>query len=184
MAKGKIGTGAIIALIAVVLFVAVPDFKAAVLGIFEPGTGGDGGNIWEGKCLEHDAITMTLGPSIYRYAPTTSIDTYGNTYDRLFINGIDKGLVDDGSTKTVSFGDKVVVYYAENSSEFYAAKSEFSVPCSAAFDTASMDSNDQHKLIAPKNLTVTSDPGSITCLYVSKILSVTSLGTLRYLAII
>ena len=79
----KLSTGWIIALIAVVLFVAVPDFQTAVTGIFKSGPAGTNtntANILDGKCLEHDAITMTVGPVLKRYAPDTSV---GTIWDRV-----------------------------------------------------------------------------------------------------
>jgi hypothetical protein len=125
-----------------------------------PGTGSTGGsnaNPWDGKCLEHDAITMTLGPVLKRYDPGNAVDpktSSNKVYDRVFIDGVDKGLKEDGTTLTVSFGQKVEVYYAINASDFYAAKSAFDVPCVAAFDTAGKDTAAQEsKLVAYKNLT-------------------------------
>lgn len=146
----KLSTGWIIALIVIALFIAVPDFQSGVLGIFKsgPGTGGSSGgtSILEGKCLEHDAITMTIGPVQKRYSPSTSV---GTIWDRVFINGVDKGLLQDSTTQTVSFGDEVEVYYAENDSTYYSAKVGFEVPCSAAFATAEMDTDaDEHLLVA------------------------------------
>ena len=133
--KGALSTGWIIALIVVVLFVAVPDFQNAVMGIFKGGGAAPTNDIFAGKCLEHDAITMTLGPVMQKYAPDTSI-TY--LWDRLIVNGVDKGLKQDGTTMTVTFGDKIDMYYAENSSTYYAAKQSFTVPCAASFDTAGL----------------------------------------------
>jgi hypothetical protein len=142
----------------VALWFLVPGFQVWAKGLF--GTGAGGGttpNPWDGKCLEHDAITMTLGPVMKRYDPGnagTPSTASNNIYDRVFIDGVDKGLKQDGTTLTVSAGQSVVIYYAENSSDFYAAKTSFEVPCSAAFDSGKYGEANAYKLVAMKNITV------------------------------
>ena len=88
------------------------------------------------------SVTLTVGPMQKMYAPTTSVAT---EYARLFVEGIDEGLKVDSATKGVSWEDKVEVYYAENSSTYYAAKTAFEVPCKSTINSQKYD-GDAHKL--------------------------------------
>jgi hypothetical protein len=144
----KIGTGWVIALIAVALFIAVPSVQNAVLGIFKPATTVDP---FAGRCLEHSQITMTLGPVVKKYAEGTKP---AGVWDRVIIDGVDNGLKADGATMTVSFGQKVTVYYAENDTTYYNNKHEFTVPCAGDFTTASVAKSDESKIVAKVSPTV------------------------------
>lgn len=170
MAKDK--NWIIYAVVAVVAaYFLLPGFQGWVNGLFA-GTGAGGTAPVDtgilGMCPTHDAITMTLGPVVKKfdqantYQPKT---TSNNVYDRVFINGVDQGLKADGSTMTVSFGQEVCIYYAANSSDFYASKACFNVPCASAFSSSvpkndkqetaafAAGSVDSYKIVAWKNLT-------------------------------
>ena len=88
------------------------------------------------------SVTMAIGPMSKMYAPTTSVAT---EYARVFVEGADKGLQVDSATMGVSWKDKVEIFYASNSTTYYAAKSAFNVPCKSTIDTQTYDGN-AHKL--------------------------------------
>ena len=102
-------------------------------------------------CL-HDGSTMTIGPADYRYVPAESVT---NEYHKIFMDGIDRGLKADGTTMSVSTptriggtdGSAVEIYYALNSTDFYAAKQAFSVPCISSFSSGARPDSDAYKLI-------------------------------------
>lgn len=159
MAKNKYTWLIWVAIVVVVAYFVLPGFQDWVDGIIKPGPGTTPStptSPWEGKCLEHDAITMTIGPALTRYAPGTAVAS-NQAWHRVFVNEIDKGLKADSTTMTVSFDDDVCIYYFENTSGAYgyAAESCFTVPCKAAFSTAEYAKNDEHKMVAAKNATVT-----------------------------
>jgi len=103
-------------------------------------------------CL-NDGSVMTIGPADYRYRPTTSVT---DQYHRVFVDGIDRGLKIDGTTMDVTTptriggtdGSAVEIYYAENSTDFYASKHVFSVPCVSAFASGARPDSDAYKLVA------------------------------------
>lgn len=82
----------------------------------------------------YDGTDMTLGPARKKFSPGTST---GTIYDRLYVNGANRGLkTDNSATPTeVTAGDNVKIVYAENSSSYYANVQEFEVPCKASFNT-------------------------------------------------
>ena len=102
-------------------------------------------------CL-NDGSVMTVGPSEKRYAPTTSVT---GEYHRVVVDGINRGLKIDGTTMDVTTptrvggtdGSDVAIFYAENSSTYYAAKQAFSVPCVSAFSTAARPDSDAYQLV-------------------------------------
>lgn len=86
----------------------------------------------------YDGTDMTLGPARMKFSPGTST---GTIYDRLYVNGANRGLKEDNSATAieVTAGDKVKVVYAENSTSYYASVQEFEVPCKASFTTRDDD---------------------------------------------
>lgn len=143
---------------AVVLYLIVPGFKGTVDNLFagigtptpsgagagigtETGTGTGVGLI---ECI-YDGTTLTLGPMEKKFAPTTSV---AGEYIRLLKNGKDEGLKVDGSTNAANYKDAITLFYAENSSTYYAAKHEFKVPCTSAISSAdvNLDPNGLAKL--------------------------------------
>lgn len=104
-------------------------------------------------CL-NDGAVMTVGPAQYRYAPTTALGT--GDFHRVFIDGVDRGLKADSSTIDVTTptriggtnGADVMIFYAENSTTFYAAKQAFKVPCVSAFSSGARPDSDAYKVIA------------------------------------
>ena len=82
----------------------------------------------------YDGTTMTIGPMAKKYSPSTSVS---GEFARVFVNNVDEGYKADASTLGVTYGDKVKIGYALNSSVYYAAIDEFTVPCKATVSTAS-----------------------------------------------
>ena len=87
--------------------------------------------------------TMTVGPAKVWRAPTTDL---ANEYHRVYVGGIDQGLIRDSQTLSVRVRDgtgvsnEIVIYYAENSTERYAADAKFTPPC-GAFTSAAYSKN-------------------------------------------
>jgi len=113
----------------------------AVMGVEAPDVPAVPGEPTTEFCSD-PSVTMTIGPMLKMYAPTTSVAT---EYARVFVEGADKGLKVDKATEAVSWKDKVEIYYASNSSTYYAAKSAFNVPCKSTINTQTYD-GDAHKL--------------------------------------
>jgi hypothetical protein len=137
MAQNKTLWFVFIAVVAAYLL--VPSFQAGVNNLFA-GIGGEAPAPAPGApapapeiCI-YDGTTMTIGPMKKKYAPSTSVS---GEWARLYLNDVDEGLKADSSTVSVTYGDKVKLAYAINSSVYYAAVDEFSVPCKATVSTAS-----------------------------------------------
>lgn len=114
-------------------------------GMFDSGVTPAGGDT-DIPCL-HDGATMTIGPMQKMYAPGTDVS---NEYARVFVNGVDHGLKADSANVEVSPGDKIDIYYGENSSSYYAARQSFDAPCKSDFPSGdSTLDNDAYKLYAP-----------------------------------
>lgn len=127
----------------VAAYLLIPGVKTGVNGLFSgigggaaPATGGTattGGTTAPEICI-YDGTTMTIGPMQKRYDPSTSV---ASEYARIYISGVDNGYKADSSTLAVTNGDTVKIGYALNSSTYYAAIDEFTVPCKATIATAS-----------------------------------------------
>ncbi|MBW2982360.1 hypothetical protein KY343_05755 [Candidatus Woesearchaeota archaeon] len=86
-------------------------------------------------CL-FDRTTMTVGRVEDALIPGNDVT---NEYHRVLINGQDRGLFVDGSAITLTpNADEVEVFYAINSSSYYAAKDTFTAPCKSAFSSSEM----------------------------------------------
>lgn len=94
------------------------------------------------KCYIEDT-TLTVGPGERMFVPTTKTTS---TYHRVFTNGVDRGLSLDGATLGVNPGDEVAIYWAENDSNYYAAKQEFTVPCAGMVTAGEMPDSNAYKL--------------------------------------
>jgi len=114
----------------------------AIMGVETPAVPAVPGEEPTTEFCSDPSVTMTIGPMQKMYAPTTSVAT---EYARVFVEGADKGLKVDKATEAVSWKDKVEIYYASNSSTYYAAKSSFEVPCKSTINTQTYD-GDAHKL--------------------------------------
>ena len=139
MPKGNINWFAI-GIIALLVYAFVPAVNTAVNGIFGAAPGAPAAAPQAVApavdfCAD-PSVTMTIGPLSKMYAPTTSV---AGEFARVFVEGADKGLKADSTTLGVSWKDKVEIYYAENSSVYYAAKSAFAVPCKSTIDTKTYD---------------------------------------------
>jgi len=89
----------------------------------------------EELCL-FDRVTMTVGRGEDGLIPGNDVT---DQYHRVFINGQDRGLFVDGSAITLTpNADEVEVFYAINSSSYYAAKDTFTAPCKSAFSSSEM----------------------------------------------
>jgi len=143
MPKGNINWFAI-GIIALLVYAFVPAVNTAVNGIFSaaPAPTTPPTEVAITDFCADPSVTMRIGPMQKMYAPGTSVS---GEFARLFVGGVDQGLKADSSTFGVSWKDDVSIYYAENSSTYYAAKSVFTVPCKSTIDSASFDS-DAHKL--------------------------------------
>ena len=82
------------------------------------------------------SITMTIGPMEKMYSPSTSMS---GEYARVFINGKDVGFKADSATMDVSWKDGIDIYYAANSSTYYASHAKFQIPCKSTVNTAELD---------------------------------------------
>jgi hypothetical protein len=104
-----------------------------------------------GNCLEHDAISMTLGP-VFKYREPSfpiNVQPAGTIiWDRVWRNGIDLGSKQDGTVMTMSYGDQIKIEYAYNDDLFNTASQSFTVPCTAAFSTASLAKSSEYQLVA------------------------------------
>jgi len=107
----------------------------------------------------HDRATMTIGRMNDAFSPSTSVTT---EYSRVFVNGQDRGLVIDGSSMVVTPGkDKIDLFYAVNSSIYYAAYENFTVPCVSAFSTSEF--GDGSKLLKSNNEDSSNISGNWNC---------------------
>jgi len=113
-------------------------------------------------CL-HDGSVMTVGPAQRRYAPTTAVTSATATmYHRVIIDGVDRGLKSDGTTIDVvtptrvggTDGSSIEIYYAENNSNYYAAKQAFTVPCASSFSSGARPDSDAYKVVANSTPTI------------------------------
>jgi len=118
----------------------------------------------DGLCI-YDGTTMTVGPMKQKYTPGTSMT---DEAARLYVNGVDKGLKMEASEQSVTVGDEVELYYAENSTNYYAAKHAFTVPCAATFSSGDekVDPELRHQVYemndgANFTVTVTNEDGTI-----------------------
>jgi len=118
------------------------NIKDSIMGVEVPAPGEPAPGAPTTEFCSDPSVTMTIGPMQKMYAPTTSVAT---EYARVFVEGADKGLKVDKATEAVSWKDKVEIYYASNSSTYYAAKSAFEVPCKSTINTQTYD-GDSHKL--------------------------------------
>lgn len=107
--------------------------------------------ITDGGICIYDGATMTIGPVVKKYAPTTALTGFGH---RVLVNGFDKGLKTDGATLDINPGDSIELIYNENHStqtpaDYYAAQQTFSAPCSSAFSTGAddVDPDNKHEMI-------------------------------------
>ena len=127
----------------VAAYLLIPGVRTSVNGVFAgigggaaPAAGGTttaGGTAAPEICI-YDGTTMTVGPMQMRYSPSTSV---ANEYARVVVNGVDNGYKINSATLAVTNGDKVKIGYGLNSSVYYAAVDEFTVPCKATISTAS-----------------------------------------------
>ena len=130
-------------------YINIPGLQAAGGDVVDKGTTGEG----TGTLCLHDGSVMTVGPVSKRYAPTTSATS---EYHRVFIDGIDRGLKIDGTTMDVTTptriggtdGSNVEIFYAANSTNYYAAKQAFSVPCISSFSSGARPDSDAYKIVA------------------------------------
>ena len=103
-------------------------------------------------------VTSTIGPAKVNYVPGTDLST-GNVNHRVYLNGIDQNLKDDGSTMTVAPSDKMIIVYAENATaatsdtQLYSLKAEGVAPC-RAFGTAAEFNGGDVKLWRNASLTL------------------------------
>jgi hypothetical protein len=105
-----------------------------------------------GQQCNVDSTTVTFGNVEDKYWGNKITFPYHRWY--LAAKGsdeyVDQGTVADGTTRTLSPGDKVKVYYGLNNSatSHYGAFAQFEVPCSGAFTSATADSvyKDAYKL--------------------------------------
>jgi len=135
-----------IGIIALLVYAFVPAVNTAVNGIFGAAPGAPAAAPQAvapvAEFCADPSVTMRIGPMSKMYAPGTSVS---GEFARLFVGGVDQGLKADSTTFGVSWKDDVNIYYAENSSTYYAAKTSFKVPCRSTIDSATFDS-DSHKL--------------------------------------
>jgi len=109
-------------------------------------------------CL-HDRTTMTIGRMSDLYYPENSVI---HEYAYVFINGEDRGYYVDGSSITVTPNeDKIEIYYAINSTEYYSGKAELNVPCTSAFSTSEL--TETEKLYKSNNEVSSNISGSWKC---------------------
>jgi len=99
-------------------------------------------------CFIED-VTVTVGPTIERYNPGTTV----SEYHQVFKNGVNKGRYLDGSTLTANPNDEITIVYAVNDSQagnsgYYAAKQEFTVPCVGEVTTGEMKDSEAYLLFA------------------------------------
>ena len=141
---------------ALIAFVAVliisPGARTAVFGVFgqDDGIAPGAQDVSAQRCYIEDT-TLTLGAAQEMWNPSTKATTQ---YHRLYKNGVDKGLLLDGSTITANPGDKVAIYWAENgsSTSYYAAKQEFTIPCAGEVTAGEMPDSNAYKLYAIGNM--------------------------------
>jgi len=140
----------LIVLIGVIVLALFPEqvanFKDSIMGVKEAPTEKDEDKPLVEFCPD-PSTTLRIGPMQKMYTPGTSVST---EYARLFVgkpgkNLVDQGLKVDKDTIGVSWKDKIEIFYAENSSTYYAAKTAFAVDCAPTIDTANYD-GDAHKL--------------------------------------
>lgn len=166
----------IVALLAVAVLVFHAPTRDAVLGAIGMGGSTSGGATVTTtqtapgaaaipRCYIEDT-TLTLGAAQEKYNPTYNIKTTEHIAHRLFKNGVHKGLYEDGSTVTVNPGDKVDIYWAENSTGsrraspatgetgyggYYTAKQSFTIPCAGEVTAGEQPDSDAYKIYAAAN---------------------------------
>ena len=98
------------------------------------------------------SVAMTIGPLLNRWDSTTSM---AGQPGRVFVEGVDQGLILSGATKNVKPGAEVEIYYEGNNTgntdQYWPTYAKFTVPVSAGecgpFDSASLDGG-AHKVVA------------------------------------
>jgi len=146
MAKAEFGWFPIV-IIAILLYVAVPAINTNVnslLGIAPSTPAPTPGVPGAPTYCPDPTTTMTVGPMLQQFSPTTSMAAVGA---RVYVNNVDRGIVANGATLTVSHNDKVDVFYGANASGHYTSKVSFTVPCRTAISTAEFNAG-AHELYA------------------------------------